>query len=308
MHSSSILKLLSFLSFMRDCRSFAIGSNEYLEPQDAASPSIIFSLAADGNNHGNLMATSEVGVMTDGINNQPGQQASAPPPTRAAEISASLMQLSEDGSNECTTHTNQFPNSRRQVRRGEWCRSNLSLPPDITEKDPNLPTAPTGQEVENGHGQRGIVEEEGNPSNGKKPSSSEQGPKPASQSAEKKVQPNKELCSDEGFKYPVCGPYLWAEQFGPPYRRRWDLEGCNPCTWFFTFPPLTHSTLFPKIDSSAVCKSGMGKDMRSRRRTWTNSLFPLDVSPCQKPDELWCCEQVFPVSLSDKKKKEGNFF
>lgn len=73
---------------------------------------------------------------------------------------------------------------------------------------------------------------------------------------------------------------------------------------FFTFPSLTHSTFFPKIDSFVLCESGDGEgksdaeDMRSRRKTWDNSLFALDVSPCQKPDELWCCEQVIPVSLS----------
>lgn len=86
MHSSSILKLLSFLLFIRDSRSFAIVSNGYLEPQDAASLSILASLAADGNSNGNLIATSEVGVMADGINNQPWKQASAPSSIRAGGI------------------------------------------------------------------------------------------------------------------------------------------------------------------------------------------------------------------------------
>lgn len=228
MHSSSILKLLFSLSFMRG-RSFAIVSNEYLDPQDAALLSNFFSLAADGFNNRNLIGTSEVGVMADGIEHQLEKQALSPSSITAGEISASPMQLSEGEINQCTARKNQFPNSRRRVKRGELCRSNLWFTPDITKKDPNLPTAPTGQQVENGNGQRGDFEEVGRPSNGKKPSS-EQEPKPASQSAEKKrVEPNQELCSDKAFKYAVCGPYLWAEQFGPPYRRRWNLEGCNPC-------------------------------------------------------------------------------
>lgn len=225
MHSSSILKLLSFLSFMRG-RSFAIISDD---PQDAASVSNFFSLAADGQNNGNLIDTSEVRMMKDSTEHQLERQALSPSSIRAGEISASLMQLSEGEINYCNAHMNQFPNSRRQVKRGELCRSNLWFTPDITKKDPYLPTAPTGQQVESSNGQRGNIEE-GRPSNGRKPSS-EQEPKPASQSAEQKiVEPNKELCSDKTFKYAVCGTYLWAEQFGPPYRRRWNLEGCNPCT------------------------------------------------------------------------------
>lgn len=231
MHSSFILKLLSFLSFMRG-RSCAIVSNEYLDPQEAASVSKFLSLAVDGLNNGNLIGTSEVGVMTDSIEHQLEKlekQALSPSSIRAGETPASLMQLSEGEINQCTARTNQFPNSRRRVKRGELCPSNLWFTPDITKTDPNLPTAPTRQQVENGNGQRGNIEE-GRSSNGRKPSS-EQEPKPASQSAEqKRVEPNKELCSDKTFKYAVCGPYLWAEQFGSPYRRRWDLEGCNPCT------------------------------------------------------------------------------
>lgn len=76
----------------------------------------------------------------------------------------------------------------------------------INKKDPNLPTAPTRQQVEIGNGQRGDIEGP-NPSNGKEPSS-EQEQKPASQSTEKKDEPNKELCTDESFKYAVCGPVL----------------------------------------------------------------------------------------------------
>lgn len=225
MHSSSILKLLSFLSFMRT-RSFAIVLNEYLDPQDAASVSNFLSVAADGLNNGNLIGASEVGVMTDSIEHQLEKQALNPSSIRAGETSASLMQLSEGEINQCTA---QFPNSRRRVKREELCPSNLGFTPDNTKKDPNLPTAPTRQQVGNDNGQRSNIEE-GRPNNGRKPSS-EQEPKPASQSAEqKRVEPNKELCSDKTFKYAVCGPYLWAEQFGSPYRRRWDLEGCNPCT------------------------------------------------------------------------------
>lgn len=228
MHSSSILKLLSFLSFMRG-RSFAIVSSEYLDPQDAASGSNFLSLAADGFDNGNLIGTSEVGVMTDSIEHQLEKQALSPSSIRAGETSASLMQLTEGEINQCTARTNQFPNSRRRVKRGELCPSNLEFTPDNTKKDPNLPTAPTRQQVENDNGQRGNIEE-GRPNNGRKPSS-EQEPKPPSQSAgQKRVEPNKELCSDTAFKYAVCGPYLWAEQSGSPYRRRWDLEGCNPCT------------------------------------------------------------------------------
>lgn len=210
-------------------RSFAIVSNEYLDPQDAASVSKFLSLAADGINNGDLIGTSEIGVMTDSIEHQHENQALRPSSTRAGETSTSLMQLSEGEINQCTARTNQFPNSRRRVKRGELCPSNLWFTPDNTNKDPKLPTAPTRQQVETGNGQRGSIEE-GRPSNDRKPSS-EQEPKPASQSDEqKRVEPNKELCSDKTFKYAVCGPYLWAEQFGSPYRRRWDLEGCNPCT------------------------------------------------------------------------------
>lgn len=228
MYSSSILKLLSFLWFMRG-RSFAIVSNEYLDPQDAAPVSRFLSLAADGLSSGNLISTSEVGVMTDSIEHQLEKQALSPSSIRAGETSASPMQLSEGEINHCTARTNQFPYRRRRVKRGAFCPGNLEFNPDNTKKDTKLPNAPTRQQVENGNGQRDSIEE-GRPSNGRKPSS-EQGPKPASQSAEqKRVEPNKELCSDETFKYAVCGPYLWAEQFGSPYRRRWDLEGCNPCT------------------------------------------------------------------------------
>lgn len=128
-------------------------------PQDAASLSILVSLATDGNSSGNLIATSEVGVVADGINNQPGKQASAPPSSiRAGGIPALFMQLSEGGSNECITRTNEFPNSRRRVRRGELCRSNVLVPSDTTKRDPNLPISPAGQQVENGQGQRGNIE------------------------------------------------------------------------------------------------------------------------------------------------------
>lgn len=224
MYSSSISKLLSFLSFMAS-RSFAMVSNQYLYPMDAASLSI-FSPAADGFNNGNLIGSSELGVTADGINSQPGKQALAPSSVSGG-ISASLMQTSEGESHECITHTNQFANNRRRVRRGELCRSNLWLTPDISKKDSNLPTAPADRQ-ENSDRQRGNIEE-ASPSNDKKPSSGQE-PKPG-QSAEKKDEPNTELCIDDGSKYAVCGPYLWAEQFGPPYRRRWNLEGCNPCTW-----------------------------------------------------------------------------
>lgn len=62
---SSISKLLCFLFFMRELhsRSFAIFSNEYLEPQDAASLSILISLAADGNGNGNIIGNSGLGMM-----------------------------------------------------------------------------------------------------------------------------------------------------------------------------------------------------------------------------------------------------
>lgn len=70
---SSISRLLCLLLFMSDSRSFAIFSNEYLEPQDAASLSVLFSLAADGNDKGNLIGNSGVGMMADVINNQPGK-------------------------------------------------------------------------------------------------------------------------------------------------------------------------------------------------------------------------------------------
>lgn len=196
-------------------RSSAMISDEYLlDPQDAAS----LSLAADGLNNGNLISTSEIGVLTDSIEYQHEKQALS----RAGETLASLMQLSEGEINQCTARTKQIPNSRRRVKRGELCPSNLGFtPPDNTK---------TRQQVENGNGQQRGSVVEGRPSNGRKPSS-EQEPKPASQSAEqKRVEPNKELCSDQTFQYAVCGPYLWAEQFGSPYRRRWDLEGCNPCT------------------------------------------------------------------------------
>ena len=76
----------------------------------------------------------------------------------------------------------------------------------INKKDPNLPTAPPRQQVEIGNGQRGDIEGP-NPSNGKEPSS-EQEQKPASQPTEKKDEPNKELCTDESFKYAFCGPVL----------------------------------------------------------------------------------------------------
>lgn len=227
MHSSSVLKLLPFLTFMSG-RSFAIVSNEYLDPQDAASGSNFLSLAADEPNNENLIGTSEVGVMTDSIKHQLEKQALLPPSIKAGENSASLMQLSDGQIDQCTTSTNQFPNSRRRVKRGELCPSNLGFTPDNTKKDPNLRTTPTRQEVESANGQRGNIEE-GSPSNGRKPSS-EQERNPTSQSAEQKtVEPSKGLCSDKTFKYAVCGPYLWAEQSGSPYRRRWDLEGCNPC-------------------------------------------------------------------------------
>lgn len=215
-------------------RSFALVSNEYLDPQDAASVSKFRSLAADGLDNGNIIGTSEAGVMTDSIEHQLEKlekQALSPSSIRAEETSASLVQqLSEDEINQCTAPKNQLPNSRRRVKRGELCPSNLWFTPDITKKDPSLPAAPTRQQVENGNGQRGNIEE-GRPNNGRNLPSSEQEPKPASQSADQeRVEPNKELCSDKTFKYAVCGSYLWAEQFGSPYRRRWDLEGCNPCT------------------------------------------------------------------------------
>lgn len=208
-------------------RSFAIVSNEYLEPQDAGSGSNFLSLAADEPNNENLIGTSEVAMMTDIIEHQLEKQALLPPSIKAGEISASLMQLSDGQIDQCTTSTNQFPNSRRRVKRGELCPSNLGFTPDNTKKDPNLPTTPTRQEVESANGQRSNIEE-GSPSNGRKPSS-EQERNPTSQSAEQRVEPSKGLCSDKTFKYAVCGPYLWAEQSGSPYRRRWDLEGCNPC-------------------------------------------------------------------------------
>lgn len=47
----------------RASRSFAIFSNEYLEPQDAASLSILISLAADGNDNGNIIDNSGLGMM-----------------------------------------------------------------------------------------------------------------------------------------------------------------------------------------------------------------------------------------------------
>lgn len=75
--------------------SFAIVSKEYLDPQDAASLSNFFSLAADGFNSGNLIGNSEVGLMADGLEHQLGKQALSPSSTRAGEISASLKQLSE---------------------------------------------------------------------------------------------------------------------------------------------------------------------------------------------------------------------
>lgn len=197
-------------------RSFAIVSNEYLDPQDAASGSNFLSLAADVPNNENLMSTSEIGVMRDtSIEHQLEKQALLPSSIKAGEISASLMQLSDRQIDQCTTGTNQFPNSRRRVKRGELCPSNLRFTPDNTKKDPNLPTAPTRQEVEDGNGPKGNIEE-GSPSNGRKPTS-EQERNPASQSAERtRVEPNDRLCSDKNFKYAVCGPYSWAEQSGSP--------------------------------------------------------------------------------------------
>lgn len=69
-----------------------------------------------------------------------------------------------------------------------------------------------------------------------------------------------------------------------------------------------HSSSLPQIESSAVCKVGIrerkerrGDIYRSRIGAWIIThlvVLCIDVSPCQKPDQLWCCEQVFPVSLS----------
>lgn len=63
-----------------------------------------------------------------------------------------------------------------------------------------------------------------------------------------------------------------------------------------------HSSSLPQIESSAVCKGGF-RERKERRGigAWIITHFVFlctDVSPCQKPDQLWCCEQVFPVSLS----------
>ena len=60
---------------------------------------------------------------------------------------------------------------------GDLCRGGFLLTTAISKKDPNLQTAPTGQQVETGNGQR----EEPTANNGIEPSS-EQEQKPASQS------------------------------------------------------------------------------------------------------------------------------
>lgn len=167
--------------------SFAIVSNEYLDPQDPASLSEILSLAADGSNSGNLIDNSEVVSMADGLEHQLEKQRLSPSSTRAGEISASLMQLSEGEINKYMYGPYESVPKQQATSqaRGIVQAKHLVLPQILPRRIQTFQLLSPGNKSKMATGKGGNTEEEGRPSNAKKPSS-EQEPKPASQSGEKK--------------------------------------------------------------------------------------------------------------------------